>query len=327
MKVLVTGANGFVGNVLCQKLVDAGMEVRAISRYPAPDYKKGDKIEWIQIPDIGPDTDWSDARLKEIDVVVHLASRVHVVKEIDPDPEATYMRTNRDGTSILAEAAVKAGVKRFVYISTAHVHGHVSAEEPFTEDSPAVPHTDYARSKWAGEEAVREVFGAAKSKSDFVIVRPPLVYGEGVKANFLRLLWLAEKQIPLPLKKVENLRSLIYVENLADFFVCCVKHKKAANETFLIADDKDISVQDLVVQLSGYMGKKALLFSIPVKWLSTAASYLNRQTAFNSLCGSLQVDSSKAKKLLGWKAPLAQEEGLERTAKWYLAFLEEQDAA
>ncbi len=317
MKVLVTGANGFVGSSLCNRLINEKIDIRAISRNPAPYYKKGDAIEWIQVANIDGETDWSDTRLKEVDVVVHLASRVHVIIENEANPKTAFIKTNVDGTKKLAEAAIAAGVKRFIYISTAHVHGHVSGDTPFKENSPANPHSDYATSKWKAEEALSDLYRNVKSKQELVIIRPPLVYGAGVKANFERLLWIVEKQIPLPLKKIENKRSLIYVDNLADFIIACIKQKKLGNETFLVADSVDISTPLLLDKLALAMDKRSLQFSVKPAWIFKLAQKLKKETIVNSLCANLQVDSTHAQNTLKWKAPVAQDEALKVTAQWY----------
>ena len=317
MKVLVTGANGFVGKALCQKLIEAKHQLRAISRYPAPTFQKGDAVEWIQIPNIDGDTDWSDARLKDINTIIHLASRVHVIKENESDPKAAFMGTNRDGTKHLAEQAIAAGVKRFIFISTAHVHGHLSGDAPFKEDSPALPHSDYAESKWQAEEELRKLFSKKDVSTELVIIRPPLVYGPDVKANFERLLWLVNKQIPLPIKKIDNRRSLIFVENLADFILVCTEKKKIGNQTFLISDGEDISTPTLLEKLAEIMGKRSLQIPLKPEWLFKAAKKLKIERQVDSLCANLQLDISHAQSTLKWNAPITQDEGLKQTTYFY----------
>lgn len=324
MKILVTGANGFVGTAVCEALLESDIKLRAVSRNPAPDFQDGDVIEWIQVANIDGETDWSEAKLKDIDTIIHLGARVHVIKENESDPRAAFFKTNHEGTKHLSEQASKAGVKRFVFISTAHIHGHVSGDEPFKENSPAKPHTDYAASKWAAEEALQALKAEKKNKMEIVIIRPPLVYGEGVKANFEKLLWLADRPIPLPLKKIENKRSIIYVKNLAHFIVECATAKKLGDQTFLISDGIDISTPNLIATLATAMGKRAILLPFKPEWIFKLAKKFNIEQQVNSLCANLHLDISHAQQLLKWKAPFAQQEALHTTAKWYKTFTEEQ---
>lgn len=293
--ILVTGASGFVGKHLCSYLVNKGHKVRAVVRQDMLP-----NVENIFIPDLA--IEWTSI-LEGIEIVYHLASRVHILKENVSDPLAAFRQVNVQGTENLVKAAVSQGVKRFIYVSSIHVNGETTPIDcPFTEQSPPQPQSPYAVSKWKAEQAID---GLEK-----VIVRPPLVYGAGVKANFKRLINLAG--LPLPFSRINNKRSLIGVTNLVDFLHLCGTHPDAGEQTFLISDGEDLSTPDLIRRIAYHRGISPQLFPFPPDALKKIASVTKQEKLIRSLLESLVVDSSKARTRLGWSPPLNVDEELAR---------------
>lgn len=290
--VLVTGAGGFVGTALCRRLGANGVAVL-----------KGGRGAALS-PEMG------------VDVVIHLASRVHVMHESSEDPLSAYRSANTLGTVNLARQAVAAGVRRFVFASTVKVHGEGSSVAYAESDGPC-PADPYAISKWEAEQGLRAI--AAESTMAVVIVRPPLVYGPGVKANFLSMMRWVERGLPLPLGAIHNQRSLVALDNLVDFLMLCATHPAAANQTFLVSDGEDLSTTELLVRMAAALGKPSRLLPVPPWLLSTAALLFGKGPFVQRLCGSLRVDIAKARALLGWSPPLSVEEGLRRVAADFLA--------
>jgi nucleoside-diphosphate-sugar epimerase len=303
MKVLVTGANGFVGKSLTAELHRRGYSVCAASR------DKASIIEGAEaavVGDIDGDTDWTKA-LNDIDIVIHLAARVHVMKERSANPLADFRKVNVEGTRSLAESAARAGVKRFVYVSSVKVNGE-EAVCPYSELDEPNPQDAYGTSKWEAELALHKI--SAETKLEVVIVRPPLVYGTGVKGNFSQMIKVLAKGIPLPLASVKNLRSLIYVENLVDALILCATHPNAAGQTYLVSDGEDISTPDLLRKLSNAMNKPAKLLPCSPVFMSLAGRLFGKSDQIDRLTSSLQVDSTKIRRELGWKPPFKLDEGL-----------------
>ena len=289
-----------------ESLLRDGYAVRAATRKNADILPPG--VERAE-GELSPVRDWSDD-LQGVDVVIHLAARVHVMRDTAADPLDEYRRVNVDGTVRLASSAAAAGVRRFVYVSTLKVNGEAGR---FTESNQPAPTDPYAQSKLEAEIALRRI--ASEGRLEVVIIRPPLVYGPGVQANFRLLMRAITRGIPLPLGSIRNLRSLIGIDNLVDFIITCVAHPAAANETFLVADGEDLSTPDLVRRLARAMGRPARLFPIPPSVLRLGASLCGRQHVVDRLLESLQADISKARTRLSWSPPVSVDEALIRASQ------------
>ena len=312
--VLITGASGFVGRALVERLATEGVPTRAAARGAA---LPPAGAQQVHSPNLGPDADWR-AALVSVSCVVHLAARVHVMQDRAADPLTEFRRANVDGTLALAQQAAAAGVRRFVFVSSIKVNGEVTAPNtPFRSEDAAAPEDAYGISKWEAEQALRGL--SADTGMELVIVRPVLVYGPGVKANFRNLMaWLA-RGWPLPLGAVHNRRSLLALDNLVDLLVTCVRHPAAAGQTFLASDGEDLSTTELLRRLGAALGKPARLLPVPASWLQGAARLLGGSGLAQRLCGSLQVDSGQTLDLLGWTPPVTVDDALRKTAQAFLA--------
>lgn len=312
-KVLVTGANGFVGGALCVAL--AGLyKVNGAVRKPS----ECCSIEGVQITpgELSGNFDWSDA-LVGVSVVVHCAARVHVMNEVFADPLAEFRRVNVDGTLRLGRQAAAAGVRRFVFISSIGVNGRETFDQPFFANDEAAPTTPYAISKHEAECSLRVL--ADETGMEVVIIRPPLVYGPGAKANVLAMMRWLWRGIPLPLGSVtENRRSLVFLDNLVSLVVTCVDHPAAANETFLVSDGEDLSTVDLLRRMSAALGRSARLVPVPPCLLKLGVKLFGLPGIAQRLCGSLQVDIGKTTELLGWVPHITVDEGFRRTAACFM---------
>lgn len=318
MRVLVTGASGFVGEAVIRRLQRDG-DVAVCGAFRTQPASASEGIEACPVGDLGPDTDWRDA-LADVDVVIHCAARVHVMHDTEADPLAAYRRSNVEGTLHLARAAVQAGCRRLVFISSIKVNGESTvAGQPFSEASPPAPCDPYGISKLEAEQGLFAL--ARETGLEVVVVRPPLVYGPGVKANFRAMMGWLQRGVPLPFGAIDNRRSLVGLDNLADLVVCCATHPAAANQVFLAGDGEDLSTTELLRRAAHALGRPARLLSVPAAWISAAARMLGRQSLATRLCGSLQVDTAKARTLLGWRPPDTVDEGLRKTAADYLARL------
>lgn len=311
MKVLVTGANGFVGRALCCRLTAEGWPVAgAVRRQTA--LEAG--TEARHIGEIGPDTDW-DAALTDIKAVVHLAARVHVMQDKVADPLAAFRRVNTIGTLRLAEAAARAGVKQFVFMSSIKVNGEETVPgRPFRPDDLVAPEDSYGRSKWEAEQGLAEI--SARTGMTVIILRPPLIHGPGAGGNLQALMTFLGKGLPLPLSLVNNRRSLLGVENLADAVACCLKAEPQGCSTYLLRDDEDVSTPGLIRVLSQGLGKQVLLLPVPPALLRLAGRLLGKGPAVDRLLGSLQVDDAAFRTRFGWVPPHSLEDGLRRMAQW-----------
>ncbi|HPW30957.1 MAG TPA: SDR family oxidoreductase [Rhodoferax sp.] len=307
-KILVTGGVGFVGRALCQKVASQDFDLMVAVRVESPSIQSGSNV---CIPSLDEQTDWSLA-LFEVDAVIHLAARVHVMHEVSKDPLTAFRKTNVLGTLNLARQAAAAGVRRFVFISSVKVNGEETHSlRPFCENDLPAPQDPYAVSKWEAEQGLRAI--AADTGMEVVIIRPPLVYGPGVRANFSALLRAVSIGLPLPLGAIQNQRSLIALDNLVDFIVTCTTHANAANQTFLISDGEDLSTPELICRIAHALNKKPHLFSMPIWSLNAFARLLGKRNALQRLSGNLQVDISKARSFLDWVPPISVDEGLRRT--------------
>ncbi|MDO8773730.1 MAG: SDR family oxidoreductase [Burkholderiaceae bacterium] len=306
--ILVTGATGFVGSALIARLAHEGIETRACVRRDNASMPNG--VHTVQVGDLTADADWSHA-LTGVGVIVHAAARVHVMDDTATDPMAEFRRVNVQGTLLLARQAAAAGVRRFVFISSIKVNGEATKLGiPFSADDFPAPLDPYGVSKMEAEQGLREIAG--QTGMEVVIIRPPLVYGPGVKANFAALMRAVQRGWPLPLGAVHNQRSLVALDNLVDFIVTCITHPQAANQTFLVSDGRDLSTTELVRGMAHAAGVPARLVPVPVWALQAGAALLGKGDAVQRLCGNLQVDISKARSLLGWVPPISVDEGLRR---------------
>ena len=303
MKVMVSGANGFVGRVLCSHL-------DSYRHLVVPTVRRASGLAGeVVIGDIDYMTDWT-AALDGCDAVVHLAARVHVMHDTAQNPLALYRDTNTEATLNLARQSAQAGVKRFVFISTIKVNGE-GRDAPYRETDAPAPEDAYAISKWEAEQGLVRI--AEETGLEVVILRPPLVYGPGVKANFLRLMQLVQKGWPLPLGAINNRRSLLYLGNFVDAIRVCVEHPTAAGQTFLLDDGQAVSTPELIRAVARAMDRPARLISVPVGMLQLAGALLGKRDAVARLTGSLWVDSSLIRTRLGWMPPYSMEAGLEAT--------------
>jgi UDP-glucose 4-epimerase len=309
MRVLVTGANGFVGRALCAELARCGHSVRGALRRKARSPELVEGVEPAVVGTIDAGTDWEKA-LAGCQVVVHLAARVHVMNDPAQDPQALYRATNTDATLNLARQAAQAGVKRLVFVSTIKVNGE-GRDAPYRETDEPAPEDAYAISKWEAEQGLQRI--AQETGLEVVTLRPPLVYGPGVRANFLRLMRTVRNGWPLPLGAIRNRRSLLYLGNFVDAIRLCVEHPAAAGQTFLLDDGKAISTPELIRALARAMGRPARLLAVPVRLLELAGTLLGKRTAVERLTGSLYVDSSAIRSRLGWTPPFSMEAGLAAT--------------
>jgi UDP-glucose 4-epimerase len=311
--ILVTGASGFVGGALVRRLA----ATPSFNGVVAPVRREGEslpkEVQQIPIGDLLPTTDWSTT-LQHIDAVVHCAGRVHVMQDDAIEPLQAYREVNVSCTLNLARQAADAGVRRFVFISSIKVNGEATQpDQPFTADDIPAPLDPYGVSKLEAEQGLRRI--EEETGIEMVIVRPPLVYGPGVKANFASMMrWLA-RGIPLPLGAIQNSRSMVALDNLVDLLVTCVKHPDAAGQTFLVSDGEDLSTTGLLHRTAQAMGKKALLLPIPTFVLLCGADLLGKRAVAQRLCGSLQLDINKTRQILGWTPPVTVDEGLRRAAE------------
>ena len=313
-RILVTGASGFVGRALCARLLADGFLVRGVVRELSRRISLPQSTEIVPIGSIGPDTDWTDV-ISGVDSVIHLAARVHIMQDTSADPLQEFRKVNLYGTERLARQAVQAGVKRFVFMSTIGVNGNTSGSRAFTESDDYRPHNPYSISKLEAEIGLREI--SAKTGMKVVVVRAPLVYGPGNPGNFLSLLRIIAKGIPLPLSSVCNLKSFLYVENLAGSLVCCAIHPNATGQTYLVSDGEDVSTPELIRRVAAALGRPARLFPFPPSLMRFAGKLFGKSDAVERLVGSLTIDSSKIHRELGWKPPYTMEQGLKETAEWF----------
>ena len=315
--ILVTGANGFVGQPLCKELLSRGYSVMAAIR-PSARMTIDEETPGLQtayIQDLSDQRRWSEL-LHGVDTVVHLAARVHVMKERASDPLAEFRRVNVEGTRALATQAKQAGVRRFVYLSSIKVNGEATPARQFRPDDVPGFLDPYGQSKWEAEQSLQEVAHSSPGM-EWVTVRPTLVYGPGVRGNFLNLLRFIDRGIPLPLGSSKNRRSLVSVFNLVDLLATVIRHPAAANNAFLVKDAEDLSTADLIRRMADAMQKQVRLLSVPPPLLIWCAHLLRQEKVAQRLLGSLVVNTDKTTKLLGWQAPMSMDCALKETCSWF----------
>ncbi len=313
--VLVTGANGFIGRALVAHLLRRHDRV-VVAGVRRPEAHVPTGAEKRTVPALGPDADWT-AALAGIDQVVHAAARVHVMDETEADPLTAFRRVNTQGALALAEQAARAGVRRFVFISSIKVNGEQTAPgQPFDADQPVAPTDPYGLSKHEAEQGLLRL--ARDTAMEVVIIRPVLVYGPGVGANFASLMRWLKRGLPLPLGAVRNRRSLVSLDNLVDLIAVCLDHPNAANQVFLVSDGEDLSTTDLLRRLGQALGRRPWLLPVPSHLLALAARLVGRTSITQRLLGSLQVDIGKNRRLLGWQPVVTVDHALRTTAASFL---------
>lgn len=313
-RVLVTGASGFIGAALLERLVDSGFQ-------PLAALRDSSKCVSADVPVIYMDgllstMDWSSA-LWNVQCVIHAAARVHVMRDQASDPLKEFRKVNVEGTLELARQAAEAGVRRFIFISSIKVNGECTElGRAYTADDVPAPIDPYGISKLEAEQGLFAL--AVKTGMEVVIIRPVLVYGPGVKANFRNMMSWLDRGIPLPLGAIHNKRSLVALDNLVDLIVTCIDHPAAANQVFLASDGEDLSTVELLMRLGGALGKPARLLPVPAAWLKGVACLLGRRGIAMRLCGSLVVDIEKTRRLLDWTPPVRVSDALNKTARHFL---------
>jgi nucleoside-diphosphate-sugar epimerase len=311
--ILVTGSNGFVGSAMVQRLAASEGAEPIVAAARSPGLRSPAGVRTVGVGGLSSTIDWSDA-LHGVRSVVHCAARVHVMDERGADPLQTYRDVNVQGTLRLAQQAALAGVRRLVFISSIKVNGEsTQAGAPFTADDTPAPLDPYGVSKLEAEQGLRAL--AARTGMEVVIVRPPLVYGAGVKANFGSLLKWVARGVPLPLGAIDNARSMVALDNLVDLVCVCLSHPAAAGHTFLVSDGEDVSTTELLRRAARAMGKSARLVPVPPQLLSMGAALLGRQALAQRLCGSLQVDIQKTRSVLAWAPPITLDQGLRKAVQ------------
>ena len=309
-RLLITGANGFVGRALCAEAARQNFVVHAATRSTC-DLPCADVCRAVGLMDGA--ADWATALLG-VDLVVHLAARVHVMSDTAVNPLNEFRHVNVQGTLNLARQAAAAGVRRFVFISSIKVNGEATQPgRPFTAGDTPAPLDPYGISKMEAEQGLRDV--AAQTGMKVVIIRPPLVYGPGVKANFAAMMRWLRRGAPMPLGAIHNQRSLVALDNLVDLILTCATHPAAANQTFLVSDGEDVSTTELLRRMGKAMQRPAHLIPVPAGFLQGAATLLGKREVAQRLCGSLQVDIQKTRQLLGWNPPLSLDQGLKKAAQ------------
>lgn len=314
-KLLLTGATGFVGEAILRHLSDRQhYSIRVAIR--DPNAFSGTAYDSVLFSDLNAEQSWGHA-LKDVEVVIHSAARVHVMNERALDPLAEFRKVNVEGTLNLAAQAAASGVKRFVFISSVKVNGEETRlGVPYTAEMLAAPVDEYGISKFEAETGLLKI--AAETDMQVVIIRPVLVYGPGVKANFLNMMKFVERGIPLPFTSIKNKRSFVSLDNLVDFVTVCMSHPAAANQIFLVSDGEDLSTPELLNKIAHALGKKAILLPFPVYLMKAMARLFGKQKLTDRLCGSLEVDIKKNQNLLGWTPSMSVDNALLKTAKHYL---------
>lgn len=312
MRVLITGATGFVGSALIERVSNFHDTIILVRR-------KSNRLS-TNIQQLVANNIFEADFPNDIDIIIHLAGRAHILNEQVTDPLTEFRKVNVEGTLQLARQALEKKVKRFIFVSSIGVNGSVTSQQPFTEDSVPQPHADYAVSKLEAEQELKKLF--SRSDTELVIIRPPLVYAAYAPGNFARLLKLVATNLPLPFARTQNKRSFVALENLVDFIQVCIEHPNAANQTFLVADQNSISTRELVQYLKQGMGKTPYFIYIPQPLMKLGAACVGKSKLYEQLFESLEVDASKAQKLLGWIAPLSTQQAMLKAGQDYLKMKE-----
>ena len=308
-KILVTGASGFIGNNLCNKLIELNFNVRGAVRTLdslTVDYN----FNAVTVGEIGANTNWKNA-LKDIDCIINCAGKAHLINK--KNNANLYHLINTEGTKNLAEQAVKAGVKRLILLSSVKVNGESTdqiTKHKFSHKNLSNPQDPYAISKLEAEKVLWKI--SLRTGLEVVVVRLPLVYGNGAKGNLARLIKLVKLGIPLPLGMIDNQRSMIGIDNLVDLLIHCIDHPEASGKTFLTSDGEDISTPELIKLIASSMGKKANLFPLPIFILKFLGTIFGKSDEINRLTGSLRIDNNYTKEILNWTPPVSVEEGIRR---------------
>lgn len=312
-KVLITGGNGFVGNALICDLLKKNI-------YQVISLVRSCKLNQPSVEQIIAENIFEADFPENVDVIIHLAGRAHILNDQSTDPLIEFRKVNVDGTLQLARQALEKKVKRFIFMSSIGVNGSVTSQQPFVEDARPQPHADYAVSKLEAELALQELF--ANTDTELVIIRPPLVYAAHAPGNFARLLKLVATNLPLPFARTQNKRSFVALENLVNFIQICIEHPNAANQTFLVADQTSISTREVVRYLKQGMGKPACFIYIPQPLMKLGAACVGKSKLYEQLFESLEVDTTKAKNLLGWTVPLSTQQAMRQAGQNYLKMKE-----
>ncbi|MFT0867460.1 UDP-glucose 4-epimerase family protein [Pseudomonas sp. CAM1A] len=315
MRVLLTGGSGFVGKAVMERMSASGkFEVIAALRRPMESLPAA--VSAHLYDDLSHASAWPQEE-RAVEAVVHCASRVHVMNEVATDPLAEFRKVNVQATLAFARRAANAGVRRFIFISSIKVNGEATQPgAPYRPDDVSVPSDPYGISKQEAEQQLRQL--GEETGMEIVIIRPVLVYGPGVKANFLNMMRWLDKGIPLPFGSIHNKRSLVALDNLVDLIQLCCTHPAAANRTFMVSDGHDVSTTELLRQMGEALGKSARLLPVPATLIDWVAASLGKRSLSQRLCGSLQVDISETQRTLGWVPPVDFQTALKAAAKHYL---------
>jgi nucleoside-diphosphate-sugar epimerase len=307
-QVLITGATGFVGKEMRHQLRIQGIPCVEAVRYKInPDQ--------FEMGNLNEKTNWTTA-LSGCDVVVHLAARVHMMQDKVGDPLGAYREVNVDATMALAEQSASLGIRRFIFVSSVKVNGEATTDKAFTAHDVPAPLDPYGQSKMEAEYALQKL--GQKTGMEIVIVRPPLVYGPGVRANFLRLMQLVRLGIPLPLGNIHNCRSMVALDNLVNLLMVCIEHPNAAGQILMVSDDEDMSTSALIKVLAQAMNKKIILLPIPSTLIRVGSRLIGKVNAADRLLGSLQVDIRHTKKTLNWTPAISSVVGIQKTVSHFL---------
>ena len=302
MNILITGGTGFIGKALVRSLSESNCSISVALRSAS----FSTEVSSFVVGELNSDTDYSKA-LTRINVVIHCAARAHITTQ--STALFGFRSVNTEGTLNLARQAAAAGVKRFIFLSSIGVNG-IKSTSPFSVNDTPAPVEDYAISKLEAETGLNKI--ASETGMEIVVIRPPLVYGPNAPGNFCKLAKLAKKNLPLPLGAIYNKRSLVGIDNLVDLIVTCIDHPNASNKTFLVSDDHDVSTTELLKTMALAIGKKPRLLPLPVSLLNLVGKLIGKQAVIERLCGSLQVDISHTKEVLGWKPPVSFKNGIEK---------------